>query len=194
MKIEWNKVTWYSKTLALAMLVILPIVAFMWGFKSGKEIKNVSKSVFISEEKVGDQLISPVDHPNEETKVGEEQSTPFSLIGDIADINEADVPQLRYTPYFRSGYKVGLNALWDPIPTADHYEVTHFRMDDAGWAVQETITTNELESSSGAHPNSWGRVGDCYKKMVLVEAIDIDGNVVGGANGIICEEGFSEIE
>ena len=31
MKIEWNKVTWYSKMFALALFVLLPIIAFWFG-------------------------------------------------------------------------------------------------------------------------------------------------------------------
>ena len=33
MKIEWNKVTWYSKILALILFIALPIFAFCLGMK-----------------------------------------------------------------------------------------------------------------------------------------------------------------
>ena len=33
MTIEWNKVTWYSKVLALALFVALPFIGFYFGVK-----------------------------------------------------------------------------------------------------------------------------------------------------------------
>lgn len=36
MKIEWNKVTWYSKTLALILFVALPFIGFYYGMQYGK--------------------------------------------------------------------------------------------------------------------------------------------------------------
>jgi hypothetical protein len=39
MKIEWNKVTWYSKCLALALIIVLPFLGFYFGEKYG-EIKG----------------------------------------------------------------------------------------------------------------------------------------------------------
>jgi hypothetical protein len=55
MKIEWNRVTWYSKILALALFVALPFAAFWLGIRYGRAeqftadvfggIKNVSSSV-----------------------------------------------------------------------------------------------------------------------------------------------------
>jgi hypothetical protein len=38
MKIEWNKVTWYSKILALALFVALPFIGFYYGAQYGKLI------------------------------------------------------------------------------------------------------------------------------------------------------------
>ena len=39
MKVEWNKVTWYSKLLALATVVILPFIGFILGMKYGAAIQ-----------------------------------------------------------------------------------------------------------------------------------------------------------
>ncbi len=36
MKIQWNKITWYSKVLALALFVALPFIGFYFGDKYGK--------------------------------------------------------------------------------------------------------------------------------------------------------------
>jgi len=36
MKIQWNKVTWYSKSLALALFVALPFIGFYFGEKYGE--------------------------------------------------------------------------------------------------------------------------------------------------------------
>ena len=36
MKIEWNKVTWYSKFIALALFVALPFIGFYYGTQYGK--------------------------------------------------------------------------------------------------------------------------------------------------------------
>ena len=36
MKIEWNKVTWYSKIVALALFVALPFIGFYYGTKYGR--------------------------------------------------------------------------------------------------------------------------------------------------------------
>ncbi|MGB7958101.1 MAG: hypothetical protein WCF77_04675 [Minisyncoccia bacterium] len=55
MKIEWNRVTWYSKILALALFVALPFAGFYFGIKYGVakqyiadsflDLKNASSSV-----------------------------------------------------------------------------------------------------------------------------------------------------
>ncbi len=37
MKIEWNKVTWYSKLLALALFVALPFIGFYYGVQYNKD-------------------------------------------------------------------------------------------------------------------------------------------------------------
>jgi hypothetical protein len=41
MKIEWNKVTPYSKALALALFVALPILAFFWGMYYGELLATI---------------------------------------------------------------------------------------------------------------------------------------------------------
>ena len=38
MKIAWNKVTWYSKFIALALFVALPFLGFWLGMKYGETI------------------------------------------------------------------------------------------------------------------------------------------------------------
>jgi hypothetical protein len=38
MKIEWNKVTWYSKLIALALFVALPFIGFYYGVQYGKTV------------------------------------------------------------------------------------------------------------------------------------------------------------
>lgn len=40
MKVEWNKVTWYSKLLALAVVVILPFLGFILGMKYGAVVER----------------------------------------------------------------------------------------------------------------------------------------------------------
>ena len=35
MKIVWNKVTWYSKAIALALFVLIPFAAFWFGLEVG---------------------------------------------------------------------------------------------------------------------------------------------------------------
>lgn len=45
MNIEWNKVTWYSKLLALALFVALPFAGFYWGARYG-ETKQYAVDVF----------------------------------------------------------------------------------------------------------------------------------------------------
>ena len=37
MKIQWNQVTWYSKTLSLALFLILPCIAFYLGIQYGED-------------------------------------------------------------------------------------------------------------------------------------------------------------
>lgn len=44
MKIEWNKVTWYSKLLALALLVLLPFIGFYFGVQYEKNISSIKLS------------------------------------------------------------------------------------------------------------------------------------------------------
>jgi hypothetical protein len=43
MKIEWNKVTWYSKLLALVLFVGLPFVGFYYGMQYGKTIAAIGQ-------------------------------------------------------------------------------------------------------------------------------------------------------
>lgn len=47
MKIEWNKVTWYSKILALALFVALPFAAFWLGIRYG-EAKQFTTDVSLN--------------------------------------------------------------------------------------------------------------------------------------------------
>jgi hypothetical protein len=44
-KIEWNKVTWYSKTLAAVIFIILPLVAFYYGVQLGIIINSVPPQI-----------------------------------------------------------------------------------------------------------------------------------------------------
>ena len=43
MKIEWNKVTWYSKLLALALFVALPFIGFYYGMQYGKIVGAIGQ-------------------------------------------------------------------------------------------------------------------------------------------------------
>lgn len=51
MKIEWNKVTWYSKIIALVLFVALPFAGFWLGVRYG-ETKQYTTDVFVHEESV----------------------------------------------------------------------------------------------------------------------------------------------
>jgi hypothetical protein len=44
MKIEWNRVTWYSKLLALALFVALPFIGFYYGVQYGKVVATVGQA------------------------------------------------------------------------------------------------------------------------------------------------------
>ena len=44
MKIEWNKVTWYSKLLALVLFVTLPFIGFYYGMQYGKIVVAIGQS------------------------------------------------------------------------------------------------------------------------------------------------------
>ncbi|HUC31170.1 MAG TPA: hypothetical protein VMR99_00570 [Candidatus Paceibacterota bacterium] len=44
MNIEWNKVTWYSKLIALALFVALPFVGFYYGVQYGKLIAPLGQA------------------------------------------------------------------------------------------------------------------------------------------------------
>ena len=43
-KIEWNKVTWYSKILALALFVALPFIGFWYGMQYGEVVSVLNSS------------------------------------------------------------------------------------------------------------------------------------------------------
>lgn len=43
-KIEWNKVTWYSKLLALALFVALPFIGFYYGMKFGETVASINQT------------------------------------------------------------------------------------------------------------------------------------------------------
>jgi hypothetical protein len=47
MKIQWNKVTWYSKWLALALFVALPFIGFYFGVRYG-ETKQYMADAFVN--------------------------------------------------------------------------------------------------------------------------------------------------
>jgi hypothetical protein len=49
---QWNKVTWYSKGLAMALFVILPFVGAYYGFKLGVALRPVGGSAVIPPESV----------------------------------------------------------------------------------------------------------------------------------------------
>ena len=44
MKIEWNKVTWYSKLLALVIFVALPFIGFYYGAQYGKTVAAIGQT------------------------------------------------------------------------------------------------------------------------------------------------------
>jgi hypothetical protein len=44
MKIEWNKVMWYSKIIALALFVALPFIGFYYGTKYGETVSFLQQS------------------------------------------------------------------------------------------------------------------------------------------------------
>ncbi len=44
MKIEWNKITWYSKFLALALFVALPFIGFYYGVQYGKIVATIGQA------------------------------------------------------------------------------------------------------------------------------------------------------
>ena len=44
MKIEWNKVTWYSKLIALALFVALPFIGFYYGVQYGKMVTAIGQA------------------------------------------------------------------------------------------------------------------------------------------------------
>ncbi len=46
MKIEWNRVTWYSKTLALALFVTLPFAGFFLGVRYGTMAESAAGAFF----------------------------------------------------------------------------------------------------------------------------------------------------
>lgn len=48
MKIEWNKVTWYSKTLALFLLIALPFLGFYLGSTYQSSISPTSQTANIN--------------------------------------------------------------------------------------------------------------------------------------------------
>lgn len=58
MKIIWNQVTWYSKTLALAMLVVLPFAGFYFGVKYGELKQNVDDT-FVALQNVSSSAPTP---------------------------------------------------------------------------------------------------------------------------------------
>ena len=44
MKIEWNKVTWYSKIIALALFVPLPFIGFYYGTQYGETVAAIGQT------------------------------------------------------------------------------------------------------------------------------------------------------
>ena len=40
MKIQWNKVTWYSKTIALAIFIVWPFIFFFFGALYGSALQS----------------------------------------------------------------------------------------------------------------------------------------------------------
>lgn len=52
MKIEWNKVTWYSKLIALLLLIALPIIGFQWGMRYQRILEKSPNRPALQEVKV----------------------------------------------------------------------------------------------------------------------------------------------
>jgi len=48
MKIEWNKVTWYSKFIALVLFVALPFIGFYYGTQYGKTVALIGQTPTIT--------------------------------------------------------------------------------------------------------------------------------------------------
>jgi hypothetical protein len=44
MNIQWNKVTWYSKLIALVLFVALPFIGFYYGMQYGKIIETIAQT------------------------------------------------------------------------------------------------------------------------------------------------------
>jgi|GEM_PF-3558292 len=40
MKLQWTKVTWYSKTIALAIFIVWPFIFFYFGVVYGAALQN----------------------------------------------------------------------------------------------------------------------------------------------------------
>jgi hypothetical protein len=53
MKIEWNKVTWYSKLLALALFIALPFIGFYYGVQYGKMVASIGQAPVITNTATG---------------------------------------------------------------------------------------------------------------------------------------------
>jgi hypothetical protein len=106
MKIEWNKVTWYSKLLALVIFILLPCLAFWYGVQYGELLgvvknattttgtvasssnaensyyKNTSEWQTYNDTQRGFAIAYPIDFPDDENYLPPTHMTNWSMIMD----------------------------------------------------------------------------------------------------------------
>lgn len=80
MKIIWNKVTWYSKLLALAMLVIFPVIGFFLGIQYQK-----------SKTPLQNQITNPTQNQITPSQTKSPQPTPVVLNPKPGALNVKDI-------------------------------------------------------------------------------------------------------
>lgn len=61
-KIEWNKVTWYSKGIALVLVTLLPMITFVLGYQQGKKQAETEYKADVGEEEVINNTTSTIEN------------------------------------------------------------------------------------------------------------------------------------
>lgn len=76
MKFEWNKVTWYSKIVALLLFVALPFIGFWYGMQYGGLVQSLrDQSLFIQSARTGAGYYSDI----AAWQVGERSDAGFAI-------------------------------------------------------------------------------------------------------------------
>lgn len=112
MNVEWNKVTWYSKIIALVLFVALPFVGFYYGTKYGETLRLIaSVASSTSAAGVGAQAAAPNYAAEYYANVAEWQTDANNMSGGFSIAYPIDFDaQDNYTAALSTDWRMGADG------------------------------------------------------------------------------------